>query len=141
MCFKAEKMTSNLPPPTHPPKKVQILIRGWEKNDTFFIDRKEKKKKGRREGEKKERRERKEEKEEERRKERKKGGKKRNVNVFFGLKMGSTLSPPPIPKVQIQIRGWEKMTHFCSIMLHVNCKIAVFHEHSSTYHGKDGYKG
>ena len=29
----------------------------------------------------------------------------------------------------------------CSIMLHVNCKIAVFHEHSSTYHGKDGYKG
>ena len=29
----------------------------------------------------------------------------------------------------------------CSITLHVNCKIAVFREHSSTYHGKDGYKG
>ena len=28
----------------------------------------------------------------------------------------------------------------CSITLHVNCKIAVFHEHSSTYHGKDGHK-
>ena len=25
----------------------------------------------------------------------------------------------------------------CSITLHVNCKIAVFHEHSSTYQGKD----
>ena len=29
----------------------------------------------------------------------------------------------------------------CSITLHVNCKIAVFREHSSTYHGKDGHKG
>ena len=29
----------------------------------------------------------------------------------------------------------------CSIMLHVNCKIAVFQERSSTYHGKDGHKG
>ena len=26
-------------------------------------------------------------------------------------------------------------------MLHVNCKIAVFQERSSTYHGKDGHKG
>ena len=45
--------TSPLPP------KVQNQIRGREKNDTFFIDRKEKKKKGRG---KKERRERKQEK-------------------------------------------------------------------------------
>ena len=30
---------------------------------------------------------------------------------------------------------------WCSIALHVNCKIAVFREHSSTYHGKDGHKG
>ena len=54
MCFKAEKMISTLPhsmPP--PPLKVQIQIRGQEKNDTIFIDRKEKKKKGRREGGKK----------------------------------------------------------------------------------------
>ena len=29
---------------------------------------------------------------------------------------------------------------YCSIMLHVNCKIAVFREHSSTYHSKDRYK-
>ena len=28
----------------------------------------------------------------------------------------------------------------CSITLHVNCKIAVFRERSSTYHGKDGHK-
>ena len=27
----------------------------------------------------------------------------------------------------------------CSIALHVNCKIAVFQEHSSTYHGKNGH--
>ena len=47
MCFKAEKTVSTLPPPPFP--KVQIQIRGQEKNDTFFIDRKEKKKKGRRE--------------------------------------------------------------------------------------------
>ena len=26
-------------------------------------------------------------------------------------------------------------------MLHVNCKIAVFQEHSNTYRGKDGHKG
>ena len=49
MCFKAVKMISTLPPLPPPPQKVQIRIRGWEKNDTFFIDRKEKKKKGRRE--------------------------------------------------------------------------------------------
>ena len=30
---------------------------------------------------------------------------------------------------------------YCSIMLHVNCKIAVFQECSSTYHGKDRHKG
>ena len=53
MCFKAEKLISISPPL---PTKVQIRIRGWEKNDTFFIDRKEKKKKGRREGGRKERR-------------------------------------------------------------------------------------
>ena len=29
----------------------------------------------------------------------------------------------------------------CSITLHVDCKIAVFREHSSTYHGKDEHKG
>ena len=29
----------------------------------------------------------------------------------------------------------------CSITLHVNCKIAVFQECSSTYHGKDEHKG
>ena len=71
-------MISTLP---HPPK-VQIQIRGWIKNDTFFIDRKEKKKKGRRE---KREEERKEEGGEERRKEGKKERRqKRNVNVFLG---------------------------------------------------------
>ena len=54
MCFKAEKNYLYFNPTTpHPPPKVQIWIRGWEKNDTFFIDRKEKKKEGRREGGKK----------------------------------------------------------------------------------------
>ena len=53
------------------PLQVQIQIRGPEKNDTFFIDRKEKKKKGRRE------------KGEEGKKEgRKERRQKRNVNVF-----------------------------------------------------------
>ena len=72
---------------TSPPPKVQIEIRGQEKNDTLFIDRKEEKKKGRKEGGKegkKERRERKEEGGEERRKERKKNRQKRNINVFLG---------------------------------------------------------
>ena len=35
----------------------------------------------------------------------------------------------------------EPYTIVCSITLHVNCKIAVFQERSSTYHGKDGHKG
>ena len=35
--------------PPSPPPKVQNWTSGWEKNDTFFIERKEKKKKGRRE--------------------------------------------------------------------------------------------
>ena len=43
-------MIGTLPPP--PPPKEQIWIRGWKKNDTFFIDRKEEKKKGRKEGKK-----------------------------------------------------------------------------------------
>ena len=65
MCFEAEKMISTLPPPP----KVQNQIRGLQKNDTFFIDRKEKKKKGRRErkeqkGEERGRKERKEAKKE-----------------------------------------------------------------------------
>ena len=72
-------MISTLPPPPYPPK-VQIWTRGQEKNETFFIDRKEKKKKGRREGGKKERRERKEEK----RKERKEA--KKECKYVFRLK-------------------------------------------------------
>ena len=55
--------------------KVQIQIRGWGKNDMFFIDRKEEKKKGRRE-------KRAEGEEGGEKKEGKKGGKERNVNVF-----------------------------------------------------------
>ena len=45
-------MISTLPLPSFLPK-VQIWIRGQEKSDTFFIDKKEKNKKGRREGGKK----------------------------------------------------------------------------------------
>ena len=41
--FLGQKLISTPPIP-----EVQIQIRGQEKNDTFFIDRKEKKKKGRR---------------------------------------------------------------------------------------------
>ena len=76
MCFKAEKNDKYLPPLP----KVQIQIRGWEKNDTFFIDRKNKERKGRmrekrEEGKRKGRRGRKKEGNKERRQ-------KRNVNVF-----------------------------------------------------------
>ena len=73
-------LNSSLPPPP----KVQIWIRGQEKNDIFVSStekRKEEKQVGRGE---KERRERKEERGEERRKERKKNRQKRNVNVFLG---------------------------------------------------------
>ena len=99
-------MISTLPLPPTP--KVQIWIRGQEKNDTFFIDRKEKKKKGRSEGGKKERRERKEEGGEERRKERNKEAKK-ECKCVFRLKKQLVLYPPLPPlKVQIWIRGQEK---------------------------------
>ena len=61
-----------LPPHPTPPESTNLDQRP-ERNDTFFIDRKEKKKKGRRER-----------KEEERRKERKERRQKSNVNVFLG---------------------------------------------------------
>ena len=76
----------------------------------FLLTEKNEKKKGRREGGKKERRERKEEGGEERRKERKEA-KKECKCVFRHFQLCVVDSPPPT-KVQIQIRGWEKMTHF-----------------------------
>ena len=99
-------MCSRLPPPP----QIQIQIRGWEKNDTFFIDRKEEKKKGRKEGGKKEGRERKEKGGEERR-EIKKGGIKECKCVFRHFQFHVVDHPPP-PKVQIWIRGWGKNDTF-----------------------------
>ena len=89
--FGCEIVFSSVPPGTSkfdsrtsPPPKVQIWIRDWEKNDTFFM--RKRRKEGRKEGGGKERRERKEEGGKERRKkERKKERRqKRNVNVFLG---------------------------------------------------------
>ena len=80
-------MISTLPPPHSPsptPPELQIGTRDQEKNDTFFIARKEKKKKGGKEGKKRGRKEKRKKGKKEGRKERKKGGRKRNVYVFLG---------------------------------------------------------